>query len=191
MKHFFVIIFGVLIIAVAGYVFLPSKSVPLSSAEKQKAMERLLGRRPVLSITPRPTGWVVHQGQYFTGTYPAAARIYADSASPSATLLETFQFQETASPAYFAVVTVRSAGEAKTYDDIADFHVRDIQKTVYAEQKVTITGSDGYVFTKNEDGVEKTAFVLKNGNIYSVAITGSSTNIFPILDRFLTSLTLY
>ncbi len=64
----------------------------------------------------------------------------------------------------------------KTLDDIPAYRLRnDVKKAQYGREKGKIAdGSEGVVFTKKEEGYEKTAFILGSGILATVSVSSQS-----------------
>ena len=183
MKKFMVIFFILCIIGAGIYYYLSHlHDGSITADQKQKAIEALLGRRPVLTQPAQKTTWTQYRGQYFSVAYPPAATIYTHAvSSPSAGLLEILQFQSKEAPRYFFTIQVIPRNSIHSLGDLPGVRMRSLSPDIYKEKNDAIAGQSAMTFLKEDDqNVEKTAFIYSQGREYSLAITGVSPQILNI-----------
>lgn len=180
-----VFLFGIIAVAIF---FFSDKEHGLNTHEKQAAMERLLGRKPILSTNPHQNDWIIHTGKYVTFSYPEAARIYHDTVNqPDKYSLETFMFQGE-SPKYFFGTEVLQTVDVQAYNDIPGVLMRRNNTNTYKETSMQYQHSSFPVFTKQQQNdVEKTAYILFNGKEYTFSITSANPDTLGIFDKVMES----
>jgi len=167
----------VLLIAATGFYILdslhnPGKSV-LSASQKNKILVGILGRSPHLTETQTPTTWNVHTSRYISFSYPSWAKVYtADNAKAikNGDSLDVLAFALLDERVTGVVNVVSFAGSLSEYPGVS---LRLQQKDIYIPI-ATLSGLDTIGFSKQDDKSEKTLFIVKNGKIISVAVTGYS-----------------
>lgn len=189
MRKFITVFLGIIIVlGFLGYAFFSVKNNSLSDTRKKTAMEKLLGREPILSINPHENEWTLYQGKYLIFTYPINSLVYHHGVEDMTNIhaLEDFEFQKKENPKYFFVIQVIDRPSAIILSDIPDVLMRENNSDNYRKKEIGFNTIEGVSFTKViSDSVEKTAFFLNKGREYSFAITGVDPQIFSIFDRLL------
>lgn len=164
----------------------------LSDKQRQKALEALLGRRPILTGQPRKDGWTHYQGTYFSVDYPAAATIYANAVSSnSASVMELLQFQDRQSPRYFFTIQVIPRDTVNGLGELPGVRMRNIEKDTYKQKDTQVAGQPAIIFSKQDDSTEKTGFIYFKKREYSLAITGSDPKVTDVFDGVARTIKLY
>lgn len=174
---------AILIIAlgfVAGMIaafVLFSKPDEFTSAEKEKAINEILGRKANLDPQIK-TGNGEFSGKYASFKYPAAGKIY-DYKDPGSTNnesdLESFSF-DLQNPRRIFNYTVDSTSMTKL-DELPAVSFRKNSANGYKETSREIDGISALSFTKDRNGefmAENSTFFIKDGNLFTISITGSS-----------------
>ncbi len=179
---------GVILIAV--YILLSGKSVPLSDKEKQAVLAKLLGREPVMTEQVKNPGWTEYEGKYLDLSYPIAASLYKPgmelNMSSTKGLLDDFEFEEIQPHYMFVIQIIQQTSGIQGYDDIPGVKLREIDST-YIKRNLEIGGYSALEFEKNDEQIEKSAFLLVSGKIYTFAVSGTNPKIEEIFDRVIGS----
>jgi hypothetical protein len=160
-----------------GFIYLNSKPNTFSDKEKEEAIGKMLGRKANLNPDIK-TGNVTYNGDYVQFSYPASGQVYeykSEGLKNNKNLLESFSF-DMQNPRRILNYTVFKTNSSKI-EDIPAVKLRKDKSNGYKEEDENINGVGGLSFSKDRNGeylAEKSLFVLLNGNIYSISITGSS-----------------
>lgn len=166
----------VILISVGGFIwyFTSHQTSAVSDAEKQAALEKLLGHKVRTGYNGPEI--LTFTGKYISFSYPGSDTAYTNTdkqAKNNPMELESFQFQNRESGLFFTV-DVRKSPTARTFTDISDVTFR--QQHGYAETKGIIAGQAADIFTHEDSDsfqFEQTGFVLAKGNVYTFSGTGS------------------
>jgi hypothetical protein len=183
MKLSFKRIFGlillviIIIVFVAAFIILNRSATPLTEAEKQQALTKILGRPVVLNEKKVPIGDILYKGKYISFLYPAAAEINTPQINGipiESKNLEDFYFSVGEDPRIYATITVSQASpvEASITDD-PGVRLRQSQKDIYKQTEVTVDGQHGLSFETGDQVIEKIAFFFINNRIYTFSVSGS------------------
>ena len=164
-KALFIVFGTIVVIVIAMLIWLfnrPAKGVVrvIEQQPTQAEMEVLL---PPVSF----------EGQYATFLYPSG---YTSRETDHDTVsLEKGVFVASGVSSRtlaFAVMDMRG----KTLDDIPAYRLRnDVKKAQYGREKgKSADGSEATIFTKKEEGYEKTAFVLGSGILATISVSSQS-----------------
>lgn len=160
----------------AAYILF-SKPDELTAAEKEKAINEILGRKANLD-SKVVVGDTSFKGKYAYFDYPKAAKIY-DYRDPgvenNGSSLESFSFDLQAPRRVFNYTADTST--ANSVEDIPAASFRKNASSGYTEEKVNADGKEGLAYMKNANGefpAEKTAFFLVNGKIYTISVTAGN-----------------
>lgn len=94
-------------------------------------------------------------------------------------------------PVGFSIVFRRSIA-ANTIDDVADVSMRRLYKDQYVEKISNINGREFYIFRKKADSYEKSAFLLKNNQLYVFSlVVQTNENLDKKFDEMLQSIKIY
>jgi len=180
MKKYIIASICFLLFVIAVMAFLATKNGggdALTQKQKQDALEKLLGRTPVLEEKKTSDAWISHKNQYVSFLYPEVARIYDEddkSAMQEKSIFDSFHFG-TDTPKLYGVVQVIDGGTTQNLSDIPGVLMRE-QQPDYQKSAKTIASFSGEMFHKNADtGVEWSVFFLAKGKEYSVVITGNNS----------------
>lgn len=186
MKSFLIIVSTVFFLAgglfVAIVIYSPKQTV-FSAHDKQVALQKLLGRNPIITENIRPTGTIGYDGKYVSFLYPAAAQDYSyndNNVKGSTFVLESKEFKESNPLYHFIVQVIKQSDQIKIYDDVPSIHLRRTQTDKYQESPILIGQEQGVAFISESEGYEKDAFLLHNGLLYSFVITGGNAKIEKI-----------
>lgn len=186
--YIFVPVVSIGLIILAVIYWFSDKEPRLTSQQKQTAMERLLGRQPILSTNHHQNDWIMHTSKYVSFSYPAMAQIYHDTVNPpDKNSLETFMF-ESENPKYFFGVEVLQPNDVKTYNDIPGVLMKRNNGKVYSETSMKYHNLSIPLFTKQQDNdIEKTTYILLNNKEYTFSITSANPDTMRIFDRVMGS----
>ena len=176
MKKFIAIVFILIGILLAVFFIFNSSQRKLSESEKEKALTKILGRKPNLSEN-EVSGEVEYKGKYSSFKYPAKAKIYTykdPGMAKNTSVLETFSFDIDKPRLVFNFSIMENAANLKDVNDISGVKLRQISGLGYVQSEEVIGGENGLIFVRSGNLSEKTGFFLVKDKIYSVAITGSS-----------------
>lgn len=173
-----IVIFIILtsIALLTGFFIFNSSQKKLSESEKEKALIKILGRKPNLSEN-EVSGEVEYKGKYASFKYPAKAKIYTykdPNMTKNTSVLETFSFDIDKPRLVFNFSVMENAASLKDVNDISGVKLRQISGLGYAQSEQIVGGESGLIFVRSGNLSEKTGFFLAKDKIYSVAITGSS-----------------
>ena len=171
------VILGLLLIGIAAFFILNSKPDVLTDAEKEEKIAEMLGRKANLNPEIKK-GNGKFNGEYVSFSYPASAEEYEyrdPGIANNENLLESFSF-DLQNPRRILNYTV-SKSSARELEDIPAIKLRLDVTRGYKEENEEVDGVEGLVFSKERSGeylAEKSLFLLTDGNIYTISITGSS-----------------
>lgn len=157
----------------------------LSGKQKQEAVQKILGR----GIRQERTHTLAtYTGNYISFSYPAWVAVDTrddQTLKKKPTILDFFELRNPDSH-LFIVTQVEKADVSRLENETA-VHLRQVeQKELYNQSTVTIDGHSGLLFTKKQDGAEKSLFIIYNGRLYSVAATALSMEaIDEVMDQIL------
>ena len=179
MKKWILISVLILLLAGSGIAFyilsLPPKD-SLSNGFKEEAVTRLLGRKAQLNPEVK-TGNTQYKGKYISFKYPAKALIYAyreNSTSSTSASLEDFSFDIKQPKLVFNMTGVSKTSNSSTIEDYPAVRLRLQRSYEYTKSTFTMDKMRGVAFFKKENGGEKSGFILNDGKIYTISITGTS-----------------
>ncbi len=183
MKKWIVIgVIGLILIISGGIAFyllsLPPKET-MSKAAKEEAVTKLLGRKAQLDADNIPQGNTEYTGKYVSFTYPAKALIYEykdPSFASNSSRLEDFSFDIKEPKIVFNMQIISNSSQIATIDDHPSVKLRDLRSYEYKKSDITAGNMKGRAFYKKENGAEKTGFVLNKDKIFSISITGTSSD---------------
>lgn len=190
MKKVFLMVFLILLIGGGVFLFV-SFVIPqttLSDTEQKEAVARILGRK-ARDITPTTAP---HQAtlKYFFLMLPSGATEYTfdqEQIEKSPRYLSGIRFQSE-HPKYFFVIRVETAEGVRSFDDIPAVRMRRINKTEYHETSMTIDQRKAVIFEKDGEEAEKTAFMLEQGRVYSLASSGQQlAELLPVFSQIIGS----
>jgi uncharacterized protein YpmB len=178
LKRIILILFIIIIVAVFGIVFVilnrPSRS--LTGAEKQQALENILGRKVNTAIVQPVEGNNLFQGKYVSFMYPKAAKefIALENGKPvKFNDLGNFSFDIKDTNSHFFSQVLIFSGQSLT--DYPGIRLRQSEPDVYTQS--TIISSEkqtGLAFTNYDMqlGHQVTGFFLVNGKIFTFSVQG-------------------
>ncbi len=112
----------------------------------------------------------VYSGREISFSYPGD--LIVQKSAQSARVLESFQ-GSMSSPRIVVAVQVVDASDLQKIEEYSAVAVRQNQKEVYKMQRGELAFDESLIFTKDTDeGVEKSAFLLKAGKAYSIVVSG-------------------
>ena len=177
----FVFIILILIIILAGFsvfVVLNRSTKPLSEAEKQQALTKLLGRKINLTEKVAPQGDTQYKGPYTSFTYPASAKIITpiiNGKIQEKPGLDQFSFSFDSPSIYAFIAVLKANANVLTLTDDPSVRLRQAQPEIYKQTSITTDKQQGLSFEKHDNsGFEKTAFFFVNGRIYSFSVMGGN-----------------
>jgi hypothetical protein len=113
------------------------------------------------------------EGKYVVFSYPSG---YAKrEVEPDTVSLEKGTFVASGSSSRMLAFSVMDM-RGKTLDDIPAFRLRsDVKRDVYEQGKKKVKdGSSTIIFTKKEEGYEKTAFILHGGLLLTLSVSSQA-----------------
>lgn len=163
-----IILAGVL----AFYILSQPPKDKLSEEFKKAALSKLLGRSVNLT-DDTPKGLALYDGSKILFSYPAKAvpYDYQKVKSEKSGDLDSFSF-DIKDPKLVFNLTVKATG-AKTLSDIPAVRLREERGYEYKKNQSTMDGISGVVYFKTGRNPEASAFYLRDGNVYTISITGS------------------
>lgn len=182
----FCFLIAILALAIAFYILsLPPKE-KLSKEFKEEAATKLLGRKVQLDDTTAK-GVVEYTGKYIQFKYPARAVVYTYKGASSSAILEDFSFDIKEPKMVFNMQVI----DASNFVTVADFpavNLRKLRSYEYKEEKFKINDASGLVFFKQENGVEKSGFLISKNKLYSFVVTGQDeTEVNKLFDDIIHS----
>ncbi|SRR5258708_2006362 len=175
MKKLYTITIVVLVlVTICVWYFLDTLHNPqkeaLSEQTKKQALEKLLNRDPVLQ-DKHPAGWKTFDGKYIHFSYPSDANVYKPAVQP-ATVLESFSCGLISSHILIAIQVIQP-GELNSIGGYPGVSLRQTEKDIYHGNNAIVASHQGLAFTKEGvDGVEKSAFFLLDGRVFSLVVSG-------------------
>lgn len=176
------LIAAVAILLFLGLLFLQSQNNSkragvFTEPEKQQALEQILGRKAKNDQDVKPLGNKTYQGKYFTLQYPASAKIYdlKELNASASSNLELFSFDLFDPRMTFTAQANRSQGlTTQSLTDIPAVKLRKLKKELYSEEDREINLKPIVVFTKKQEGGEKSGFLIRPGIFYSFSLSSPS-----------------
>lgn len=173
----FILIFTILIgVLLTLFFIFESSQKKLSDSEKEKALTKILGRKPNLSDN-EAAGEVEYKGKNAAFKYPAKAKIYTykdPNMAKNTSVLETFSFDIEKPRLVFNFSVMENAASLKDVTDISGVNLRQNKSFGYTESEGKIGENKGLVFAKSGSQSEKSGFFIINNKIYEVSVTGSN-----------------
>ena len=173
-KRIFWLSFLLLVVAffIIAFLILNRPQATLTAAQKQQALENILGRQVVLKAAPVITGNVLHQGKYVSFLYPKAAKefiLYTNGQPYQYNDLEHFGFDLSDSHTHFFSEVIAYPNAQTLGDYSRSVRLRQEDTTTYTQTTVSVDNQQGLEFSKYDmtAGYEKTVFFLLNGKIYT------------------------
>ena len=162
-----------LTIGIGGFVFLShiNDDSGLSVSQKQAALNKSLGQQAVLTSVDHNT-WKTYESRVISFSYPGWASIYTkdnEIAKQQKIVLDSFHFQ-LADMHINGIVSVISRPDFSQIGSEPAVTLRENDKTY---QMVGSASSTQVMFLNNSLG-EQSFFLLKNGRVYSLVISGGS-----------------
>lgn len=159
------------IIGVLGFVFLSflHSNNDLNSSEKQIVLDHALGHAPQLTPIDH-TSWKKYTSQFVGFSYPGWATIYAQdnaAAKQQKNMLDSFHF-ELADMHISGIVSIISRPDFSQINEEPGVQLRMNDKSYQAIG--TISGTR-VAFVNSTLG-EQSVFLLENGRVYSLVLTG-------------------
>lgn len=187
-----VVILGIIIAVIAAFFILNSTPDELSEAEKEEAVAQILGRKPNLNPDIK-TGNVEFVGEKLTFSYPARAEIY-DYEDPekanNTTTIEILSF-DIENPRLILNYTAVNKPELKSLIDEPAVSLREDDSRGYLSEEIEVDGVSALSYSKEASGgnrAERSAFILKDGVLYTISITGaSSEDVEKLFDQIISS----
>lgn len=174
------ILFGVLVVLVVlggalFYIYSQPSGKKMSDEEKKQALENLLGRDVKLT-DDTPKGSSSYNGRYISFSYPAKAVIYTytGAQAKSEQTLESFSF-DIKNPKIVLNLLVKKANNVLTLSDIPSVRLREDRTYEYKKEVSTLDGEKGISFYKTGQDAEMSGFYLIDGKIYTISVTGPSS----------------
>lgn len=175
LKRVGILLFLILLILGGGY-FWRLKSVPLTTeGEAEKLASKSLGRH--LKDGPEKYSDGVYNGEYFSLKYPTTAKPFesAKLLDMNPEVVEYFSFDGFSPRVVFsATVIVPSNQKLTNLDEVSGVMMRRNDEEKYSKGVIDIEGNRGEVFTKSLEGFEKTAFIVRDGKLYTFSMTAQS-----------------
>ena len=176
-KRIFWLAFLLLIILlfVCAFLILNRPSASLTAAERNQALQNLLGRQVVFRETPIITGNIEHKGKYVSFLYPKAAKEFTLLVNGQPAMfddLEHFSFNIADNHTHF-MSEVRTYPSAQVLSDYPGVRLRQGESQTYTQTTViSADKTEGLAFSKYDitSGYEKTAFFLVDGKIYTFTV---------------------
>lgn len=189
---FLVIIFTLLFLT---FIYLNRLSKPLTKAQKEAAIAKILGRKPNLDDT-KPKGDLTYNGKYVSFIYPARVTIEKQLLNGQEAPydgLERFIFKDEDLKVRVYVEIINTPSNITNLSDYPAVKSRQIQAGSYTQDYVYAGDIAGLVFTTSSNlNYEKAAFFDYKGRIYSFSFQGSgSKNVGEIYDKVMTSAKLF
>ncbi len=150
----------------------PSK-VRFSEEFKTKAVERILGRKAMLTDST-PKGDKIYDGNLITFSYPAKAVTYEyreQSSSKDESGLDDFSF-DIKNPKLVFNLKVYDSGGTLSLTDFPAVKLRIERSYEYDKSTPRIDGVEGIAFAKSEGLSEKSGFFLYDSKIITLSVTG-------------------
>lgn len=155
---------------------LPPKE-KLSKEFKERAVTKLLGRKAQLEEENVSQGSLTFDGKYISFDYPARALEYKyrDPGNiDNSSRLEDFIFDIKVPRLRFLMSVIENTSNFNSIIEYPAVRFREDRLNEYEKDSITVSGSSGYSYYKSGQESEKSGFVLSNGKIYSLIVTGSS-----------------
>lgn len=163
---------SLLILAFLGFLYLnryPTQAV-LSASQKEKELEKLLGRTPILSPTSVQQTKKKYTSKYIQFYYPVYAKVYkTDDNYP---ILDSFSFGIVDEHIIITMQVTQLDG-TESIENAGPVIIRS-QDSNYHKTTAVYDGHTCLVFTKDGDTKEKSLFCLQGNMLLSVVGTGAN-----------------
>lgn len=173
-----VVILGLVFLGIIGSIMLNSKPDKLSEAEKEKAIAGILGRKPNMNANIK-TGNTAYDGKNIYFEYPAKAVIYdyvSENKKKNKSIIEMFSF-DIDNPRLILNYSAEEKTGLTDLDDEPAVSLREDKSRGYIREEIEIDGVSGLSYSKEAGGgdrAEHSIFILKDGVLYSISVSGAS-----------------
>lgn len=179
-KKVLIVLLVLLIVAgvIAFYIFSQPPDQQLSEQFKQDAATKILGRKAQLTEENVPVGNTKYEGKYLTFEYPAKALVYEykdPNFASNSSRLEDFSF-DIKTPKLVFNLQVLENPQLASIDDYPAVRMRSNPSSGYKESVISADNTSGKAYLKDGSEPEQSGFFLKNNKIYSLSITGVSSD---------------
>jgi hypothetical protein len=175
LKRVGLLLFLILIILGGGY-FWRLKSVPITTeGEVEKLASKSLGRH--LKDGPERYSDGVYSGEYFSLEYPTTAKPFESTklSDMNPEVVEYFSFDGFSPRVVFSATVIEPNDQKLTnLDEVSGVMMRRNDEEKYSVEEISMDGNRGEVFTKSTEGFEKTAFIVREGRLYTFSMTAQS-----------------
>lgn len=173
---FIAVILILSIISILAFVFLNRTSDSLNDSEKEQALLKILGRKP-LDDSQTLKGDTRYKGKYISFNYPKRAKLYTQKINNTPILptgIEYFSFDLDNPRIVFSMEVVDVPSGSYPLEDYPSVKLRELQNDLYVKKEVFADNQKGLLFDKySNSGFEKAAFFSLKGNIYTISILGN------------------
>lgn len=178
-KVVLIVLFLIIAIAVFSVFMVLNRSVkPLSEAERQQALTKILGRKINLTEKSAPQGELQYKGKYMSFVYPSSAEIIVSTINGKVlekSGLEQFSFSFDSPKIFVFIEVIQTNSNVLTLTDYPGVRLRQAQPEIYKQASIVADNQQGLSFEKHDNsGFEKTAFFFVNGKIYSFSVMGGN-----------------
>lgn len=176
MKKWIFLSFGLIVLLASGitvYILSQPSGTVFTEEEREERLEKLLGR-DVSFTNSTPQGDSYYEGNAIYFEYPAKAEVYEyreTSSTTNSNALDDFSFDLRNPRAIFNLKV--APANASTIDDIPAVRLRELRAGEYKKGNTSLDGVGGVYYHKEKDDPEISAFYLKDGNLYTISITGT------------------
>lgn len=171
MKFWLIVLGLFIVVGVGSFIFFANfhKAENLTVAQKEKALENLLGRTPRLA-DKQPLTWEMHTGHFLHVAYPKGANVYPIS-KPTEIVLDNFSYS--LADEFILVSAIVKATSSTTVSDDSAVQLR--MATSDYTVASTSPNPSCKVFIKGGEDPEESMFCLNNGRIGSLVVTGKNS----------------
>lgn len=173
---FIVVVLILSIISMLAFVFLNRTSDSLNDSEKEQALLKILGRKP-LDDSQTLKGDTQYKGKYISFNYPKRAKLYTQKVNNTPippTGIEYFSFDLDNPRIIFSMEVVDVPPGSYSLEDYPSVKLRELQNDSYVKKEVFADNQKGLLFDKYlSNSFEKTAFFYLKGNVYAISISGN------------------
>lgn len=177
------------------YNYLNRSSTPMSEAEKEAAIGKILGRKPNLEES-KVKGDVTYNGKYVSFVYPGSATIEKQLLNGKEMPydgLERFIFKMNEPKVRVYVEVIEKPRNVTSLSDYPSVKLRQLEPNLYDQKDIFAGDVQGLSFTAQGNlNYEIASFFLYKGRIYSFSFTGAgSKNVDEVYKKVMTSAKLF
>jgi hypothetical protein len=122
-----------------------------------------------------------YKGEYFSIKYPTNAKPFDKSklANINPDIIEYFSFDGYDPRVTFTASVAQPKGSNySNLDEVSGVNLRENNKDLYEFSNIEINGTVGRLYKKTQESFEETAFLIRDGKLFTFSLTAGSSGDF-------------